>query len=207
MRSPRSLKDHARRPARRTSPLVLIVTEGAETEPRYFETLKVQWRLTGIKVKRASASAPIHVVETAIRLREEAAKTSKGSAFLAPFDEVWAVVDHDQHTTLNDALALARRESVNIALSKPCFELWLLLHFVPSLKPLVTPDHVYSELIDRLPSYSKSMQMDELAQMAETAIANAETVEKRLKEPGMGNYPTTTVHHLVRALAALRREP
>lgn len=43
-------------------------------------------------------------------------------------DEVWAVVDQDQHSTLKDALALARREGVKVALSKPCFEVWLLLH-------------------------------------------------------------------------------
>lgn len=207
MRAPRSLKDHARRPARRTSPLILIVTEGEETEPRYFEALKVQWRLTGIKVKKASASAPIHVVETAIRLREEAARASKGSAFQAPFDEVWAVIDQDQHTTFNDALHLARREKVMVAFSKPCFELWLLLHFVPSLKPLATPVQVHAELAQYIPKFSKSMVMDELVGLTETAISNAETVEKRLREPGMNNYPTTTVHHLVRVLAALRREP
>jgi hypothetical protein len=194
-------------PARRASPLILIVTEGEETEPQYFEALKVQWRLTGIKVKRASASAPIHVVETAIRLREEAAKASRGSAFQAPYDEVWAVMDQDEHTTLRGALTLARQKSVKVAISKPCFELWLLLHFIPSLKPLTTSDQVQAELVRHLSGYSKSMKMDELVQLAEKAIANAETVENRLKDPGMSNYPSTTVHHLIRALAALRREP
>lgn len=207
MRSPRSLKDHARRPARHSSPLILIVTEGEETEPRYFEALKIQWRLTGVRVKKASASAPIHVVETAIRLREEAARVSRGSTIQAPYDEVWAVIDQDQHSTLNDALTLARREKVWVAFSKPCFELWLLLHFLPSLKPLATPDHVRAELVAHLPRYNKSMEMDELARMAETAVSNAEMVELRLQERGMGDYPFTTVHHLVRALAVLRREP
>jgi hypothetical protein len=158
-------------------------------------------------VRKSSASAPIHVVETAIRLRDEAAKASRSSAFQAPYDEVWAVIDEDQHTTLKEALALARREGVKVAISKPCFELWLLLHVLPSLKPLATPYQVHAELVDRLPNYSKSMEMDGLVQMAEMAISNAETVETRLKERGMGDYPTTTVHYLVRALAALRREP
>lgn len=206
MRRPRSLKEHARRLGQRPASLVLIVTEGEETEPRYFEALKVRWRLTGVKVRKASASAPIHVVETAIRLRE-AAKASRGSAFQAPFDEVWAVVDQDQHSTLKDALALARREGVKVALSKPCFEVWLLLHHLPSMKPLVSADQVRNELLQRLPQYSKSMEMTELVQLAEVAISNAEAVELRLQEEGMGGYPSTTVHHLVRGLASLRREP
>ena len=207
MRSPRSLKDQARRPARRSAPLILIVTEGAETEPRYFEALKVSWRLTGIKVKKASASAPIHVVETSIRLRDEAARASRGSAFQSPYDDVWAVIDQDQHSTLNEAQSLARREGVKVAFSKPCFELWLLLHFLPSLKPLASPDHVRAELLGHLPGFSKSMEMEELVGRADQALANAEIVEMRLKGIGMADYPSTTVHYLVRTLAALRREP
>lgn len=122
-------------------------------------------------------------------------------------DEVWAVVDQDQHSTLKDALALARREGVKVALSKPCFEVWLLLHHLPSMKPLVSADQVRNELLQRLPQYSKSMEMTELVQLAEVAISNAEAVELRLQEEGMGGYPSTTVHHLVRGLALLRREP
>jgi hypothetical protein len=184
-----------------------VVTEGTETEPRYFEALKVCWRLTGVKVKRASASAPIHVVETSIRLRDEAVRASRGSALQSPYDEVWAVIDQDQHSTLNEAQLLARKEGVKVAFSKPCFELWLLLHFLPSLKPLASPDHVRAELLGFLPGFSKSMEMGELVGRADQALANAEIVELRLKGIGMAEYPSTTVHHLVRTLATLRREP
>ncbi|WP_428981560.1 RloB family protein [Nonomuraea composti] len=45
------------------------------------------------------------------------------------YDEVWCVVDVDQHKTLDQALVEARRGQVNLAISLPCFELWILYHF------------------------------------------------------------------------------
>lgn len=51
-------------------------------------------------------------------------------------DQLWLLVDTDHCTTgthlkcFLDALKDARQNRVNVAISKPCFELWLLLHHV-----------------------------------------------------------------------------
>ncbi|MEV5198866.1 RloB family protein [Streptomyces sp. NPDC053720] len=48
------------------------------------------------------------------------------------YDEVWCVIDVEApvpHEGLTAALKLARQHGVEVALSNPCFELWLLLHF------------------------------------------------------------------------------
>jgi hypothetical protein len=51
-----------------------------------------------------------------------------------PDDELWMLLDTNHYTqgthlaSFVQALAEARRQGVNVALSKPCFELWLLLH-------------------------------------------------------------------------------
>ncbi|MER0242846.1 RloB family protein [Streptomyces sp. HSW2009] len=50
---------------------------------------------------------------------------------MRPTTRVWCVVDVEApapHASLDEAIALARRSGVRMALSNPCFELWLLLH-------------------------------------------------------------------------------
>ena len=44
------------------------------------------------------------------------------------FDELWCVFDVDQHEGLAEAISDARNNSINVAVSNPCFELWLVLH-------------------------------------------------------------------------------
>jgi hypothetical protein len=42
---------------------------------------------------------------------------------------IWCVFDADEHPRLHDALIQARDNGIPVALSNPCFELWILLHF------------------------------------------------------------------------------
>ena len=44
------------------------------------------------------------------------------------FDEIWCVFDVDAHPDVNSAIAEARDAGIGIAVSNPCFELWLVLH-------------------------------------------------------------------------------
>jgi hypothetical protein len=45
------------------------------------------------------------------------------------YDEYWCVFDVDTHPHLNEALQLARSEDIRVALSNPCIELWIIIHF------------------------------------------------------------------------------
>lgn len=45
------------------------------------------------------------------------------------YDQVWCVFDVDEHQRLRPAVELATNAKIRIALSNPCFELWLVLHF------------------------------------------------------------------------------
>lgn len=55
-----------------------------------------------------------------------------------PDDERWLLLDtghyiEDSHRTgFQQAITAAKRAGVRVAISRPCFELWLLLHHVPS---------------------------------------------------------------------------
>ena len=45
------------------------------------------------------------------------------------YDAVWCVFDVDEHPQIADARQMARANGIELAISNPCFELWLLLHF------------------------------------------------------------------------------
>ena len=56
-------------------------------------------------------------------------------------DEVWCVFDVEApqtHPNLQEALARARDNEIETAVSNPCFEIWLALHFRRHMKPLTT---------------------------------------------------------------------
>ena len=44
------------------------------------------------------------------------------------FDEIWCVFDTDQHPNLAQAINEAGQSEIEVAVSNPCFELWLVLH-------------------------------------------------------------------------------
>jgi hypothetical protein len=73
-------------------------------------------------------ASPLQLVEEAAAKRAadlRAAKQGKGAAY----DEYWCVFDVDEHPHLDQALELAGRSGISVALSNPCIELWFLLHF------------------------------------------------------------------------------
>ena len=45
------------------------------------------------------------------------------------FDFVWCVFDSDDHPGIPAAKQQARDNGINLAISNPCFEIWILLHF------------------------------------------------------------------------------
>lgn len=69
-----------------------------------------------------SHSAPQHLVDTA------ASYALKHQ--LRDFDELWLVFDEDRHHGTNQALQDAGEAGWHVALSRPCFEVWLQLHLV-----------------------------------------------------------------------------
>ncbi len=44
------------------------------------------------------------------------------------FDEIWCVFDTDEHKKLAQAIEEAKQSGIEVAVSNPCIELWLVLH-------------------------------------------------------------------------------
>jgi hypothetical protein len=158
------------------------------------------------------AGVPKTVVEAAVSRMKAAAKDAErqGDANLA-FDEVWCVFDVDEHPKLADARVQARDNGVNVAISNPCFELWLVLHFRDQTA------HIDRHGIQKacgseqcLVGYSKRLSAKEYAALAERypeAVKRASDLDRwqggRGKE---GANPTTHVYKLTERLREIARE-
>ncbi|MCY0947686.1 RloB family protein [Streptomyces antarcticus] len=127
---------HRTKPLRRASgsraeqSRFLIYCEGECTEDQYFKGLRQELRSLPVTINIGpDHGEPLSLVRSAIKHKERAERSAADR--YTPYDEVWCVVDIEapvRHPSLDEAIKLARRSGVHLALSNPCFELWLLLH-------------------------------------------------------------------------------
>lgn len=162
-------RKRSRRPARRTASQavhrrILVVCEGRVTEPTYIEGLTRVHRNPLVAVEVAPEhGVPRTLVEAAKRRKARALQHARAhnDENLA-FEEVWCVFDVDEHPGLADAVKMARDEHIRLAISSPCFELWLLLHFRDS--PGAQDRHtMHRRLAKHLPGYRKHLCFDAIA--------------------------------------------
>lgn len=108
----------------------LIVTNGKVTEKEYFERLVDLYGLRGRVVidKGAGGRDPKTLVERAADLKAKEDKEARKERFDS-WESVWAVTDVDGFSMFA-AQQLARQEAVGLAVSNPCFEVWLIDHMI-----------------------------------------------------------------------------
>ena len=190
--------------------VILIVCEGEKTEPNYFTELKKAFRLSNANVRICGrGSDPLSVVNFAVEtFRRE-----------PEFDRVYCVFDRDRHTTYDTALDRVRRTRLGKGSrifsipSIPCFEFWLLLHFVYTTRSFDAPpgDSICSRVIEELkkylPAYKKGCQdiFDTIQDKLDNAISNARKVEQFHQTSGTDN-PSTLVHSMVEYLRDLKKQ-
>ena len=143
---------------REPKPRILIVCEGTETEPQYLKAFYRQTRNRAVDVEIVGEGAtPKTLVERALLRKKIAEKEAKrrGEEYLK-YRDVWCVFDIDQHPYVDDARQQARDNGINLAISNPCFELWLLLHFRDHNGQYRTPQTSSPSQI----SYQQGIQQD-----------------------------------------------
>ena len=110
----------------------LVFCEGRRTEPDYLKALKREPAVrdlasVDIRIHEDTlGSAPLTLVKAAAEAR------ARNGQDQSEIDDVWCLFDvewPENHPNLKEARALAQRSNVKVAVSNPCFELWLLLHF------------------------------------------------------------------------------
>jgi hypothetical protein len=211
-RKAKNAKNLQRREARREAyKKILIVCEGEKTEPNYFEDAREYYRLNtvNVEVRGDCGSDPMSIVNFAkLRFREE---KDAGD----PFENVYCVFDKDGHSTYAQALSTlassAPKGTYFAVNSIPCFEYWLLLHFVYTTRPYTTlpgnssGNQVLTELKNYIPDYAKGNhkifsglvgQLEQAKRFAERALQESHRNQT--------DNPSTYVHKLVQILQDLK---
>ncbi len=182
----RRSKGRSRTPRREPFPEILVVVCGQRTEKEYFEDFK-QRGTPNISIKvKVKDKSPLKQVEHAASLKDE------GS-----FTQVWCVLDVDNFDNLGDALVEAKREGIEIAVSNPCFEYWLILHFADCARPFQSPGEVKDFLKKaHVPDYDKdSPCLEQFRPRRRDAVDRGRRRDAVLGK-SLGN-PSTTVWRLV----------
>jgi hypothetical protein len=150
-----------RRPFTEPRPHVLVCCEGEVTEPSYFNGLKREGHniLLHVEVKPGGLS-PKTLVDYALDLKHDAEKNARGQRDdNLKYDEVWCVFDVDAHERIPDAKQKAEANRIKMAISNPCFKLWLLLHFQEQ-SAHIECHRVQSACRDHMPGYDKEVPFE-----------------------------------------------
>ncbi|APU17550.1 MULTISPECIES: RloB family protein [Actinoalloteichus] len=192
----------ARRPSSRSSRSCIWVFCEGFTERTYFEALARFFRDNGIKATpiecRVLGRDPLSIVQTAVEARDNGV----GRGSIMPHDHVWCLVDRDEHHTFEDALRYAGRKEIDIAVSTPCFELWLLLHFGDQ-RAYLTAKQAERAVRRHLPRYAKKVEPDF---PLDAHPAAADRARSTLSTGAFGGNPSTSVWRLLDVITETRRQ-
>jgi hypothetical protein len=185
-----------RREAFRDARLIVIASEGKDTERIYFRALAKEYTNPRVHVHilersedEQNNSSPEHVLK---QLNDY-----KGHYELESDDELWLVVDRDRWTEAmlsRVATECAQDNFMHVALSNPCIELWLLLHLVDATLLTSEEEQLWMEnrrksknadpylkvrLRQEMGSYHESSyDAKMLIEHVDVAIARAEALDK-----------------------------
>lgn len=204
MRSVRSSRGKARRPLK---PRVIVVTEGANTEPQYITEFLRLHRAANVRVV-GTGFDPRGVVEKAIAEKKEADATSKGTSRA----RVWAVFDRDEHLRFEEAQQLAEDNGICVAASNPCFELWAVFHYRDHAAPISTQacQRLLAGLCDGYRADRGKFFRDEAAirNNHDTAVRRGErSLREREGEGAPQGNPSTSMHVLMESIRTQDRSP
>lgn len=179
----------------RDAQLFIIATEGQKTEKSYFvifqdSRIKVEVLATGEDNK----SAPEYVIK---RLDEFAQQYDLGKE-----DTLWLVldVDHWKDKKLSSICRQAKQKRYRLAISNPCFEVWLCLHFDDLDPNDITCKDFEKRLRLILGSYNKSnLETASYIEHIPDAIKRA----KQLHPQPNQNWPPTPGSHVYRVVEVL----
>lgn len=184
----------------RDTSLVVIATEGAKTEKQYFESDLFRNSRVQVKVIETldNRSAPNHVFS---RMKDFAKETQ-----LENDDQLWLVVDKDRWTehSLREicSKSLNRKIQIQVAVSNPCFELWLYLHHAKWVDGRVSSDRMKDALRKLLGGYNSS-KLD-VSQYNESNLKMAIEHSKILNTDGRWpENPGTKVYEVVESIHQL----
>lgn len=202
------------RPLRRGAPKrqprkrLLVLCEGKVTEPKYLNAFKREHRSQLVEVEVVpECGVPKSLVEQAVDRKKRAEKEARRySDPYRKYDEVWCVFDVDNHPNLLEAKQQARDNGLDLAISNPCFELWILLHFRDQ-RAHQERGPIQTAVREHLQGFVKEVPYDRVQPYYEEAVARASALmEWQVQQGRPDGNPSTAVHNLTGRIAELGRE-
>ena len=198
-RRDRSRKQARREPFRESKPRILVVTEGAVTEPEYLRGFINACKNPRVEIKIAGEHGrdPKSLVGIAKQHRDDADRAAdRENDDNLRFESVWCVFDVDDHLKIPDAKQMARDNGIELAISNPAIELWLLLHFRES-PGMQHRDKVRAMLAEFVPGYDKHVAFAEYFPGYDAAVRRAQQLDRAATQDGEeGRNPSTGVYRL-----------
>jgi RloB-like protein len=181
---------------KRTAKIIIIATEGKHTEKQYFESF-----ITSPRLK-------IQILPTEDNNSDPQSVLNRVNIFTEKFDlgkedSIWLVLDVDRwgDRKLSQICREAKQKKYGLAISNPCFEVWLWLHF-DDLDPFdKTCKDFENKLRQKLGSYNKSNLITDRYQ---SHIPNAVERSKALHPSNSQAWPPTIGSHVHRLIAAIK---
>lgn len=197
-RRDRERRKGRREPFRNPKPIILIVCEGSNTEPQYLAGVRQAHRNPRVEIEIADEhGVPKTLVETAkVKKKDAENNAARAQDDDLAYDSVWCVFDVDDHPSLDDAMQMADANGIELAVSNPCFELWLLLHFRDS-PGMLDRDRARAMLTGFVPEYDKTIAFATFAPGYNDAVRRAAALDRLSEAIGdPGRNPTTGVYKL-----------
>jgi hypothetical protein len=167
------------KPSFKAQPTVLIVCEDSKSSLKYLRDAKTAMRvLADVEIDHPGKTNPLGIVKHAVGRRSK-------------YDFVYCVIDRDTHEDFDEAMGLARSSNVQMIVSYPCFEYWLLLHFKYSRK-------AYSPVGKKSPGDQMMRALKDCEGMGDYEKGSETSLFKKLE----GGALQTARKHAERALAA-----
>ena len=187
---------------RRIRKTLLVFCEGERTEPEYLNALKLEPSVrevaaVEIRVARAGSGAvPLTLVGRAVEARSRAlSENDEIDEFWCVFDVEWPV----NHPNLAGAIARAEASEIGLAISNPCFEVWLILHLKDHSAWLDNdPAEKLRRQLDR--STDKGIDPAKYMPYIRKASARAAKLEQRHLQDGTSfpqDNPSSGMHRLI----------
>lgn len=140
-----------RKPGNKSISSLWIFCEG-ETERNYFAQLKAVERIKGMQIRPVICED-----KNIVGIVKYSINHLKHNRYFLKGDSVVYVFDRDKNTNedFEEAKKMVKNPNIQLILSNPCFEFWILLHFELYYEP-VYPQLLKVKLQKHMGSYKKN---------------------------------------------------
>ena len=179
----------------------VIFCEGQVTEPKYlsaFARLPKVREAANLQI-RGMGYDPRRLVEEARSMKHHQRRQGAGAT------QYWCVFDVEaptQHARLLEAVQMAHDNDIGVAVSNPCFELWLLLHY-EDRESWIDNGNCSKLLSENDQSRRKHLDAAAYMSLFTEAMQRAnklETLHERAGREFPHNNPSSTMNRLLQAI-------